>query len=39
VDGKTSFKVYGNFQIQEGSWNIVVRNNKIIALGNCYPSC
>ncbi|MGE5378268.1 MAG: hypothetical protein ACM3XO_24680 [Bacteroidota bacterium] len=35
VDGKKDFKVYGDFQIKEGTWKIVVRNDKIIALGSC----
>jgi len=39
VNGKKNFKVFGDFQISEGSWKIVVRNDKIIALGSCYPSC
>lgn len=39
VDGKKDFKVFGGFQIQEGNWKIVVRNDKIIAMGSCYPNC
>ena len=39
VNGKKNFKVFGNFQIQEGSWKITVRNDKIIAMGSCYPNC
>lgn len=39
VDGRQSFKVFGGFQIQEGNWDIVIRNDKILALGGCYPSC
>lgn len=39
VNGKKNFTVFGDFQISEGSWKIVVRNDKIIALGSCYPSC
>jgi hypothetical protein len=39
VDGKKDFKVFGGFQIQEGNWKIVVKNDKIIALGSCYPNC
>jgi hypothetical protein len=39
VDGKKNFKVYGDFQIKEGTWKIVVRNDKITALGSCYPNC
>jgi hypothetical protein len=39
VDGKKSFKVFGNFRITEGSWKITVRNDKILANGSCYPNC
>jgi hypothetical protein len=39
VDGQKNFKVFGGFQIQEGQWKIVVRNDKIVALGGCYPNC
>jgi hypothetical protein len=39
VDGKKSFKVFGGFQIIEGSWDIIVRNDKIVAVGGCYPNC
>ena len=39
VDGKQSFKVFGGFQITEGSWKIVVKNDSIVALGGCYPNC
>jgi hypothetical protein len=31
VDGPESFKVFGGFYIQEGNWQIVIRNNEIIA--------
>lgn len=31
VDGRQSFKVFGSFVIQEGNWNIIIRNNEIIA--------
>jgi hypothetical protein len=34
VNGKKNFKVFGGFQIQEGSWKIIVRNDKIIAMGS-----
>src|SRR5215208_4342692 len=37
VDGKKSFKVFGGFRITEGSWKITIRNEKILALGSCYP--
>ena len=39
VDGKQNFKVFGGFRITQGSWKIVVRNESIVALGGCYPSC
>ena len=39
VDGKKNFKVFGGFNIQEGEWKIVIRNDKILAMGSCYPKC
>jgi hypothetical protein len=39
VEGKQDFKVFGGFRITEGSWRITVRNDKILALGSCYPGC
>ena len=39
VNGKKNFKVFGGFQVQEGEWKIVVRNDKIIGMGSCYPNC
>jgi hypothetical protein len=39
VDGRQSFKVFGGFQINEGSWDIVIRNDRITAVGGCYPHC
>jgi hypothetical protein len=39
VNGKKNFKVFGGFQVQEGSWKIAVRNDKIVAMGSCYPNC
>src|SRR5215216_6790237 len=39
VEGRQDFKVFGGFHITEGSWKITVRNDKIIALGSCYPGC
>ncbi|MCK7506395.1 MAG: hypothetical protein MZV70_21625 [Desulfobacterales bacterium] len=39
VDGKKDFKVSGGFRITEAGWDIVIRNDKIIALGGCYPNC
>ncbi|HET9906040.1 MAG TPA: hypothetical protein VFQ23_05355 [Anaerolineales bacterium] len=39
VEGPKDFKVFGGFRITQGSWDIVVRNDNIVALGGCYPSC
>jgi hypothetical protein len=39
VNGKKNFKVFGGFTVQEGSWKIAVRNDKIVAMGSCYPKC
>lgn len=39
VNGRTNFKVFGGFEIQEGSWKIVVRNDKILAMASCHPNC
>lgn len=39
IDGKKDFKVFGYFRISPGSWKIVIRNDKILALGSCYPNC
>jgi hypothetical protein len=39
VEGDKDFKVFGGFRITEGSWKITVRNDKILALGSCYPGC
>ncbi len=39
VDGKKSFKVFGGFYLKGGNWDIIVRNDKIIAQGSCYPNC
>jgi hypothetical protein len=39
VTGRQNFKVFGGFRITQGSWDIVVRNDNIVALGGCYPSC
>lgn len=40
VEGKKkNFTVFGSFQIQEGAWKVVVRDNTIVALGGCYPNC
>jgi hypothetical protein len=39
VTGKQNFKAFGGFNITEGSWKIVVKNDSISALGGCYPNC
>lgn len=39
VEGKKDFKVFGGFRITAGEWKITVRNDKITALGSCYPGC
>jgi len=39
VDGKQSFKVFGGFTIKEGNWDIIIRNDAIVAQGSCYPKC
>ena len=39
VDGKKDFKVFGGFRLSEGSWTLVIRNDKVVALGGCYPNC
>jgi len=39
VTGRQNFKVFGGFRITQGSWDIVIRNDNIVALGGCYPSC
>ena len=39
VEGPKNLKVFGGFRITQGSWDIVVRNDNIVALGGCYPSC
>lgn len=39
VDGARDFRVSGSFRITEASWDIVIRNDTIVALGSCYPNC
>jgi hypothetical protein len=39
ITGKQNFKAFGDFNITEGNWKIVVKNDSIIALGGCYPNC
>jgi uncharacterized protein YceK len=39
VTGKKDFKVFGGFRVNQGSWNIIVRNDSIVAKGGCYPDC
>jgi len=39
VDGKKSFKVFGAFQVGVGTSTIIVRNDRILLQGGCYPNC
>ena len=39
VDGEKDFKVSGGFRLTEGSWEIIIRNESIVAKGGCYPNC
>src|SRR6185436_16048777 len=39
VEGKKDFKVFGAFEVTEGSWKVIVRNDVIVAKGGCYPNC
>jgi hypothetical protein len=39
ITGKQNFKAFGGFNITEGSWKIVVKNDSISALGGCFPNC
>ena len=39
ITGKKNFKAFGGFNITEGSWKIVVKNDSITALGGCFPDC
>jgi hypothetical protein len=39
IDGAKSFKVFGGFRITEAQWDIIIRNDVIIAMGSCYPGC
>jgi len=39
ITGKQNFKAFGGFNISEGSWKIVVKNDSITALGGCFPDC
>ena len=39
VDGEKDFKVTGGFRLTEGSWEIIIRNDIIVAKGGCYPNC
>lgn len=39
VDGEKDFKVSGGFRLTEGSWEIIIRNDVIVAKGGCYPNC
>ena len=39
ITGEQNFKAFGGFNITEGNWKIVVKNDSITALGGCYPNC
>ena len=39
IDGEKDFRVSGGFRLTEGSWEIIIRNDKIVAKGGCYPNC
>jgi hypothetical protein len=39
ITGKQNFKAFGGFNITEGSWKIIVKNDSISAKGGCYPNC
>lgn len=39
IDSTKDFKVFGGFRITEAAWDIVIRNDTIVALGSCYPNC
>jgi len=40
VDGpKKDFKVSGGFRLNGGNWDIIIRDDRIITMGSCYPNC
>jgi hypothetical protein len=39
ITGKQNLKAFGGFNITEGNWKIVVKNDSITALGGCFPNC
>ena len=39
VSGTPNFRVSGDFFIQGGNWKIIVRNDRLVAKGGCYPNC
>jgi hypothetical protein len=39
VSGTPNFRVSGSFFIQGGNWKIIVRNDRLVAQGGCYPNC
>jgi len=39
INGDKDFKVSGGFRLNEGSWEIIIRNDTIVAKGGCYPNC
>lgn len=39
ITGPRNYKAFGTFRITQGNWNIVVRNDSIIAQARCAPNC
>ena len=39
VDGTRDFKVFGAFEIQKGAWKVIVKNDRIVAHGDCSVNC
>ena len=39
VDGTRDFKVFGTFEIQKGAWKVIVKNDRIVAHGDCSVNC
>jgi len=39
VDGPRDFKVFGSFEVQQGAWKVTVKNDRIVAHGDCAVNC
>ena len=39
ITGKQNTRVFGGFYLAEGSWRLVIQNERIKALAGCYPTC